>query len=179
MIKFFERLAVKIKLFDYLYSQFGRSLVEREIKAACINSFDNVLHIGCGSLPYTAKIIVEKTGARVTAIDCDKVSVKDAERYIIENNLVLGIKAEQANGIDYSVSEFDVIIVSHGVKPKELILKAIFLSMKDGSKMIYRNPKGFLARFYNNEYILLNTKHIRRIRQKRITVRESILIEKR
>ena len=91
----------------------------------------------------------------------------------------MGIKVEQANGIDYSVSEFDVVIVALGVKPKESILKAIFLSMKNGSRMIYRNPVGFLARFYNNEYVLLNTKHIRRIKQKRITARESILIEKR
>jgi protein-L-isoaspartate O-methyltransferase len=176
MVKFFERLAVRIKFLDVFYSAFGKCLVEKEISAASIIANDKVLHIGCGSFPYTAIIISQMSGAAVTAIDCDSIAVKDA-KYYIKRKHIPWVKIEKADGVNYPLTEFDVIVVSHGVKPKETVLKIILQSMKSGARLIYRNPKGFVGYLYNNEEFVFLEK-AERIGQEKITCRESILVKK-
>ncbi len=172
-VKFFERLSMRIKFLGDFYTGLGGALVEREISVASITFDDNVLHIGCGSFPYTSEIIARETGARVTAIDCDNVAVEDAKQYIDKKKLA-SVKIEKGNGMNYPFAEFDVIVVAHGVQPKEAVLRGILHSMKKGARLIYRNPKGILGRLYNNEFILLDgAEHIR---QKRAIFRQSILV---
>ena len=180
MVLFFERLCARIKILDDLYKFFCKNLVEKEIKVTQITSWDRVLHIGCGSLPYTSAIIVKKTGAPVTAIDNDIKAVKDAKKYIHKQNLVLGVDVKQADGLTYSVSEFTVIVVSHGVMPKQKILKNIIQNMKPGARLIYRNPKGFLGRLYNKEKFILSYESckVEQIELNRTVFRKSILVKK-
>jgi protein-L-isoaspartate O-methyltransferase len=98
-------------------------MVEKEIKMAKINSDDLVLVIGCGSLPTTTVLISMKTGANVVSVDVDKKSIRDAAQYI--KNLHLGdkIKLKHANGLNYSVKNFDVIFVLYGITKQEEMLE--------------------------------------------------------
>lgn len=174
VVKVFEVLASKIRIFEYIYFGLCKGLVEKEIKEANITSGDKVLHIGCGSLPYTALIISQKTKARVVAIDNDPRAVKQASYYIKSKNNT--VKVMHGDGKNFSVKEFDVILVSHGVIPKEIILRNIYASMKN-QRLIFRNPKGIVGRIYNKEMVddFIGAK---RIKQKKYTFRESVLVIK-
>ncbi len=176
IFKLFEKLATKIRFFNYLYSFIYVDLIEKEINVAFISSKDKVLHIGCGSCPITSELIVKKTGATVTAIDCDSNAVKIARQHFVNKNI--SVKVEKANGRDYSYGSFDVIVVSHGVKPKKVILENIFSKMKNGARLIYRNPKGVLGYwYYSEECVFLWDERV--IEQKKISFRESVLAIKK
>jgi len=175
LVKLFESLASKISILEYLYKKLFKALVEKEIKEANINCSDKVLNLGCGATPYTALIIAQQTNAEVVAIDNDPVAVKHASNYINRKNSPVKIVCADAK--NFPIEQFDVIVASHGIVPKEIILNNIYASMKKGSRLIFRNPKGIIGRVYNSaaRFDFQITKYIK---QKKYTFRESIIIKK-
>ncbi len=176
IVKVFEILASKIRIFEYVYLEMCKDLVKKEIKEANITSTDKVLHVGCGSLPYSALIISQKTKARVIAVDNDFFAAKCASNYIKNRNNA--VKIVCGNDKNFLIKEFDVILVSHGVIPKEVILRNIYASMKNQARLIFRNPKGIVGRIYNKAMVDFDFNGVKRIKQKKYTFRESILVIK-
>ncbi len=175
LIKIFERVSSRILFLGLLYKKIHEGLVIKEIRAALITQKDKVLQIGCGSLPYTAETIANKTGARVTAVDNDSLVVKDASNYIFEKELSGLVKIEKGDGNDYPVSGFDVIIFSLGVKPRDQILKRVLLEIKGGTRIVFRNPTNIITRVYCGK--TSNSLNGKIISPRRIALRESILLD--
>lgn len=134
----FEKIGRKFDIISSNYLKLYHEMVEKEIKMAKINSDDLVLVIGCGSLPTTTVLISMKTGANVVSVDVDKKSIRDAAQYI--KNLHLGdkIKLKHANGLNYSVKNFDVIFVLYGITKQEEMLEYLASNMGKNSRIIFR-----------------------------------------
>ena len=134
----FEKIGRKFDIISSNYLKLYHEMVEKEIKMAKINSDDLVLVIGCGSLPTTTVLISMKTGANIVSVDIDKKSIKEAAQYIKNIHLGDKIKLEHANGLNYSVKNFDVIFVLYGITKQEEMLEYLASNMGKNSRIIFR-----------------------------------------
>lgn len=121
-----------------LYLKYYDDIVDKEINIANISSSDKVLHIGGGSVPSTSILIAKKTGATVIGIDRNSHSVKEANLCIHLFNLDGMVQIKNAEALNFPVRNFDVIIVSQGIEPRDKILKYVSQSMKDDARVIFR-----------------------------------------
>lgn len=135
-----------------------RECVENEIKAGCIRKSDKVLIIGCGSFPATATIIAELIGSEITAIDNRRIEINLAKKYIkkIGLNKVL---IEYGDGCNYSVKDFNVIVVNSSVHPRGKVFDIIFQTSRKGCRVIIRElklTKQLFIRFISkrNDFVL-------------------------
>lgn len=151
LAKLIERLGSRVHFLGSLWEKTHERLVTAEIKGASLTEKDRILHIGCGSIPYTATIVARKVGARITAVDNDSMVVRNASHYLLNRGFGDLVKIEEGNGLDYPVSDFDVIIVALGVMPRDLILGQLYLQSKNGTRIICRSPAGILAKIWDEE----------------------------
>lgn len=134
----FEKLCRNFDVISEFYLDIYKEIVEKEIKLAKISSKDDVLVIGCGSLPATSVLISMKTNSYVIAIDNDLKATEDAIFYVKEHNLEGRIKIECADGLLCPVRKFDVILVMYGVKRQKEIFENLAKNMKDNARIIFR-----------------------------------------
>jgi 16S rRNA A1518/A1519 N6-dimethyltransferase RsmA/KsgA/DIM1 with predicted DNA glycosylase/AP lyase activity len=127
--------------------------VEKEIELARIKEKTNVLHIG-GGIPYTAEIIARRAGANVVSLEVDSKIVDAAREWIMSRKFEEKIKVVSANGMNFNVSGFDVIILSLNAAPKEKILSNIFNTCDMETKIIYRSARKPLDIVYEDKDIL-------------------------
>jgi precorrin-6B methylase 2 len=111
--------------------------VKKEINMAGIHPTDNVLHIGCGAIPYSLLILSKETQAHITGIDNQTRSITSAKKFITDHN---NIHIEQASGETYDVSTYDVILISYGIGDIEAVLKNALQHLKTNGKIILRKP---------------------------------------
>lgn len=137
-----EKILANIKFLSHLYLKVYESLVEKEIEMASIGKEDKVVHIGCGAVPYTSQLIAEKTGASVVGIDNDSCAIKLAEKYIRgKANLTGKLTLQLVDTRNFLISDFDVVVISHTIRPQKEVLETIIGSMKQGARLIYRKRK--------------------------------------
>lgn len=103
-----------------------------------INKNDKVLHIGSGSYPLTEITLATFVGSKIVGIDKKEKAVLNAKKVVRKKNLNDNIKITMGNGINYKVSEFDVIIISSCAIPMLEILNHILKNCKGGCKIIIR-----------------------------------------
>ncbi|MEF8879375.1 MAG: class I SAM-dependent methyltransferase [Candidatus Thermoplasmatota archaeon] len=164
-----EKIVFKIEDLLSLYLSFYENLVEKEISLAKISSDDKILHIGCGSIPATCILLGKKTDCQMTGIDKNFKSVKQAKKLIENKKLENKIHIQHADGLNFPVESFDVIIVSQGIKPAFEVLKKISLSIKKTSYVIYRTNVSnvgkltdkdmFIRRFFEIKKVLHQEKN--------------------
>jgi len=133
-----EKLFVKLDKLLLYYLSFYNEMISNEIKMASISSQDSVLHIGCGSIPATSIILNQKTGSKITAIDKDFNSIKNAKLLLSKLENVEDIEIVRANGLDLSVEDFNLVIISDGISVLDEILKFLSKSIKKNAKIIVR-----------------------------------------
>jgi len=133
-----EKIVVKLDKILPFYLDFYKTMIENEIKIAGITKKDKILHIGCGSIPATPILVAEKTGACVTGIDKNLVSIKKAQELIYNLKLSSKIKVEHAEASRYPLDKFDLIIASQGIKPYNETLRYIAESMSSNARVILR-----------------------------------------
>lgn len=136
--KLIEKIIVKLDKFIPFYLNFYEKIIENEIKMLNITKDKKILHIGCGSIPATSILITKKTGSNVVTIDNDIESVKFAKLCIKKLNLLNKIKIKYSDVIDFSIKDFDIIILSQGVTPYDKILKHISKSITKNTKVVLR-----------------------------------------
>jgi len=135
----FEKVVFKFPAFSSNYLKLYEKIVEGEINLSKVSSKDNLLVVGCGSLPATTALIAIKTKANVVAIDKDSNAIDAANRFI--NNLnIKNVKIENANGKNYSVKDFHVIFLLYGLKSQVEILEKYAEEMNDNARIIFRLP---------------------------------------
>lgn len=120
----------------YLYTD----VVEREVELAGLKPGSSILHIGCGSLPFTALALAGK-GYAVAAVDNDPASIASARRFIDYHKPDADITFIQDDGASVDPSLYDAIWVSLNVAPKGKVLKNLLTRMQEGAAIIYRNPR--------------------------------------
>jgi hypothetical protein len=74
------------------------------------------------------------------------MAVDNASRYLKKFNRNGRVSVRQADGLKVNCSAADAVWLSFVVRPKEEVLKRAFASMKEGSRLVYRNPVGLLCR---------------------------------
>ena len=112
---------------------------KREYGIVKFSKEDKVLHIGCGAYPLTdITLAVIPKVQHIIGIDNKTDIVKLAQKIVDKKNLQKQIKIEYGDGQHYSVSDFDVIIISSCSWPTIPILEKIFQTSKKGSKIIVR-----------------------------------------
>lgn len=152
IVKDFEMLGNKIKIFGTIYHKiFYKKVINNEIKIGKITKQSKVLHIGSGPFPMTAVQLI-KQGIRVDCADNDSKAMEYSKKLInkCKNNHLVNILFCDGKNIDYS--KYDVIILSLHVTPKNVIINKILSSVKEGSRIVYRNPRGFFDKFYPKYY---------------------------
>lgn len=138
----FEKVATKFEIFSSNYLNMYQELVDKEIKMARISKKDQVIIIGCGSLPITAAIVAAETKAQITAIDIDEWAVKEAIKYIRTHHLENIVKIEHADGESYPLDKFDVIYLAYGMKNIENIFNVISNNSNRNIRIIFRTAIG-------------------------------------
>jgi len=137
----FEKAGYNIESISKSYIKIYDDLVKDEIRLANITSNDNVLVIGCGSIPSTAVILARETGTQITAIDIDSQATKKAVRYIKNHNLQDNITVKTIFGTDYPIKDFNVIFILYGVKHQSNLFQYLYDGINYNTRVIYRASK--------------------------------------
>lgn len=135
----FEKIGYKYEIISSNYLKLYDEIVEGEINLSNASSKDIILVVGCGALPSTTALIATKTNAEVIAIDKDPKAVDEANRFV-KNLNINNVKIENANGLNYTITKFDLIFLLFGLKHKEEILSNFAKDMKDSTRIIFRMP---------------------------------------
>ncbi len=147
-IKGLEYLGSRWILLGHFYGQlFYSKMIETEAKLAGLKPGMKVLHIGSGHLPLTA-FCLGSWGYEVEALDNDLQAVSSGKNMIESSGLGSRIKIKQGDGTEVNCSDFDAVWISLHVFPKEEVLRRVISTLKEGGKVIYRNPRGLLKYLY-------------------------------
>lgn len=154
------------RLLGKIYLKAYQAIVFKEIKLAKIGPKTKVLHIG-GGLPYTATIIVASTGAEVTVLEIDAEVMQVANKWLKKYNCGDKVKIILADGASFSAADFDVIILSLTIAPKEAILANVFNTCQVGTRIVYRSARKIFSTIYGDvepldrykSYIRKKTQH--------------------
>ncbi len=136
--KFVDIIAYWNKGIANIYNKIiGKEYIKEEEKFDFLN-VKNILHIGCGSYPISAITLARNNNRKIVTIDRDAKSIKRAMKIVTKKNLEKNIKADIGNGIEYSLDNFDLIIVSGCSVPRYDVVNHIFKNSQPGTKIIVR-----------------------------------------
>ena len=133
-----EKIIVKLPLLLSPYITYYEDIVDKEIKIAKITRKDNVLHIGCGSIPSTSLLIAQKTRAPTIGIDKNVPTVQDAQNCVHALHQENQIQIHHADALTYTMQSSDVIIVSQGIEPRYEVLEHIAKTIGHNTRVIFR-----------------------------------------
>lgn len=135
---FYEKIALKFDYFLYLYLKYYEDMIKSEINLISISKSDKVIHVGCGSIPASSILISQKTGANVIGIDKNKKAVMNAKFCINKLNLSDKIEIKNYLASDFLFYDFDVIVISQGIKPVDMFLRYLSKKVSKNSRIILR-----------------------------------------
>lgn len=108
--------------FFHAYAFPYRALVDREVVLAGVMPGETILHIGCGSLPFTAVLAARLTRSPVIAIDCDADAIRRATTVVRRLGLERQIHLCCADAACDQLPSAEVALVALQAAPKEAIL---------------------------------------------------------
>lgn len=158
IIRRLEKFLARHRFLAKAYTVFFKKMTIDEFEMVDLPDGSKVVNIGCGSLPHTLLILANAKDWQFLGIDRDEVAVQEAEKMVDHYNLLDKIKIKLAEGVDCDVSDFDLIIVSHGVEPKMKILETLGNKMSKNSIILYRTTSDRLDKIYGRESIPKNLK---------------------
>ncbi|RQD72751.1 MAG: hypothetical protein D5R97_10465 [Candidatus Syntrophonatronum acetioxidans] len=147
-IKGLEYLGSKWIPLGRFYGQlFYSKMIAAEAKLAGLKPGMKILHIGSGHLPLTA-FCLGAWGYEVEALDNDLKAVTSGKKMIENSGLSSNIIIKQGDGTEVNCSDYDAVWISLHVFPKEEVLNRVVSTLKEGGRVIYRNPGGLLKYLY-------------------------------
>ena len=149
----FEKSSCTFEFISKYYLKFYDELVEKEIEMANITPNDNVLVIGCGSLPATSVLSAMKSKAKTVAIDCDARAVENACTFIKNINLETNIEIKHADGLSFPVKNYDVIYVLYGVKQQKEILEYLAKNINGKTRIIFRTTEDSFKNLVGKDFL--------------------------
>lgn len=174
-----EKAIVNLPKLSFLYFDVYNNMIDNEIALAGISKDKSVLHIGCGPIPATSILLTKKTDAKIIGIDNNLHSIKKAKIYVKNSGFSDKIQIKHADAKDFPIENFDVIIVSQGVKPIKVLLMHISKSMKEDALVIYRTSTTPSGEISKNDFFIKDVLKIdKSIAQKKNALLISILLKK-
>lgn len=152
----FEKIAYSFEILSSNYLKLYEEIVEKEIKMVKIPQLSNILIIGCGSLPVTPLLIGIKTYSNIVAIDYDKKAIQKATIFIKKYNLKSNIIIEYADGLRYTVKNFDIIFVLYGIKKQKEMLIYLSKNIENNTQIIFRTNHDTLEKKLGGTKFLSN-----------------------
>ena len=147
---------------------------------ADISKNDNILHIGCGSIPATSILIEKKISAQITGIDNNLPSINNAIKLLKMIKLSDNIKILYGDALNFPVEKFNLIIVSQGIKQYDRALKYISKTMKKDAKVIFRTSSDTNGKMIPNDMFIKKIFSIKEIiNHKKNGLLISILLQKK
>ena len=138
-----EKTLSNFDIFFDEYLNYYQDVIEKEIEISEITKDDNILVIGCGTIPSTSIMIHKYTNSTVTGIDIDKKSVKQAIKCVKELDISEKVHIKHVIGTDYPLDGYSVIYIMFGVNNLSLIFSHIVKNMDDNARVIFRAPVDF------------------------------------
>lgn len=163
---FFEKLISFSKALILLYSNYYKEIVGREAELVNLVAGSRLLCIGGGSVPCTAMLFSEYTGANVDVIDIDHSAVGIGQRVVKMFGLEDKIRVMRYNGLWMNMSDYQAVHIALQVRPKQEVLDHICRSCSKGTKVIIRIPKESLAYDYSN----IDTKKVKKEECEQVSV---------
>lgn len=151
---FLEFLALNIKSVYNLLMSWRKPVFIKEVKMAKVTSKDKVLLIGGGILPSESMIITQETNADVVTIDNNKSACKHAEAFIKKRGLSDKVKIVYADGVEFPVSNFDVVFIAISVWPIDTVFKNLSKNLRKGARILCKSYKEDIIGFLKNEGLL-------------------------
>ena len=158
--KFFNRIMGQIeKVFcenDFFLKSYGRfaaMITLEELSTVNLPKNAGILHIGCGSVPHTLISLARRKTWQLTGIDNDSNAVEKARMVIKRLNVDDKIKIEKGDGLKYSISGYDLIIMDYCVEPREKVLERIWKDADPGTNILYRTSWEILYPIYGKDKI--------------------------
>lgn len=124
-----------------IYNRSIEKEYQKECKTYGLLSDSKILHIGCGSYPLTDITLAQCFTGTFIGIDKNPLAVQHAEEIIQQYHLKDRISVQQANGTEFPVDDFDLIIISSCSFPKPQILKHLFKNAKHQCIIILREVR--------------------------------------
>ena len=149
LFRFFEKIVSKSWILTKLYVSFFEEMTIKEFSAVPLGEGAKVLVIGCGSIPNTVITIAKSFPWNVVGIDRDPRAVEKARR-IVERYKLENVKIMEADGKDFDVKGYDLIVVALGVEPKNDVIKRISKEVKEGCYIVCRTSEP-LSKLYGKE----------------------------
>ena len=136
---FMDNLSCKLDGLAEIYEKSIEDEYKKEYSIIDLSGDNKILHIGCGAYPVTDITLANIPGIKqIVGIDKDLKTVKLTQTVIDKKKLRQKIMIEHADGRDYPVKKFDVIIISSCSYPFIKILEHIFKTAKKQSKIVVR-----------------------------------------
>jgi len=125
-----------------------RNLTANEVALADIKPEDRVLFIGSGPLPISAIEIARQTGCQIDCVEhfADKA---DTSRAVIDHLGMSGqVHVYTAEGQEFPVSNYSVILVGVLAQPKQEIINHIEQNTQEGVRVLARTTEGIREFIY-------------------------------
>jgi precorrin-6B methylase 2 len=123
--------------------------IEKEYQEECetygLSANSKVLHIGCGAYPLTDVVLAQSCSGTLVGIDKNPIAVRHAQEVIQRHHLQNRITVQQADGTEFPVNDFNLIIISSCSLPKLQILEHLFKNAKHQSMIIVREVRIAIA----------------------------------
>jgi precorrin-6B methylase 2 len=133
-----EDIVIRLDKLLPLYLKYYEDLIDKEIRLANITNNSYVAHIGCGPIPSSSILVAKKTGAKVVGIDKNPYAVKNAQKCISMFPFKENIEIKNAEASDFSINDFDAILISHGIDNIDNFLENISKSVKRNAIILLR-----------------------------------------
>jgi len=145
-----EYLAAEKSIIYHIASRYYKDVIKNEISLANITKDDKILCIGGGFCPFSAILLHQTTGAKVTVIDNNSVCIPKAREVVERLGLIESIHLECTEGCckDLSVSQFTIVHFALQITPIEYVFAEVEKKVRPGTKMLIRRPKGNLNKMY-------------------------------
>lgn len=172
-------LAEKMLSFSILrhaYIKFFERATLEEFEMVGIGNKDKILHIGCGPLPNTLITLASHMPGEYVGIDIDNEAVKIARNVVKEYGLK-NVRIERGNALSYPLKEFDIIIISYGVEPKDKVFQRLKDETKENARIVYRKQWDFMDAIYGVKEMVPEGFEIKAFHKRRDMIK-SYLLEK-
>lgn len=147
--KVLEQNASNFSFFRKIMFVYYTPIIKKELKLAQLNSGEKVLFIGGGYMPCSAILFQKLSDTNITIIDNDEDTICYAKHLIDSLNLNDKITIKYCDGKEMVIKEFDMVHIAMQVSPKNSVFKHVYKNMKNGAKLLIRQPKDHLQKGYN------------------------------
>jgi len=146
-----ESIAAKSRLGYEIASLYYKDVIKKEILLADIKENDHILCIGGGVCPFSAILLHQKTGAKVTVIDNDSKCIPKAQKTIDRLGLADNVIVSHMDGanLGLKVSQYTIVHMAMQVFPMEHVFSQVEKHACVGTKFLVRNPKKGLDKLYS------------------------------